>query len=238
MTSAHTSKADGASLDVELSYPSAPQGTEANLAKVKVDLPGALPSRLTTLQRACTEAQFAAGPAASCPEASRVGTAIVHTPVLPVPLSGVAYFVSRGGAKFPELIVVLEGDGVRVDLHGETFISRKGVTSSTFNETPDVPFSSFELKLPEGPHSALTTQADLCTSKLAMPTAFQAQDGAVIHQSTPVSVSGCPRSKPLAKAQRLAAALRTCRKHDRANPRKRHACEAAARRRYGSRREK
>lgn len=233
-TSAHTSKAKGASLDVRLSYPNMPQGTQANLAKVKVDLPRALPSRLTTLQRACTEAQFAAGPATHCPEASRVGTAIVHTPVLPVPLSGVAYFVSHGGAKFPELVIVLEGDGVRIDLHGETFISKQGITSSTFNETPDVPFSSFELKLPEGSHSALTTQANLCTQKLAMPTTFEAQDGATIHQSTPVSVTGCPHKRPLTRAARLAAALRTCRKHDRANRRKRQACEAAARKRYGS----
>ena len=39
---------------------------------VKVDLPKQLPSRLTTLQKACTEAQFNADPA-GCPAASDVG---------------------------------------------------------------------------------------------------------------------------------------------------------------------
>jgi hypothetical protein len=123
-TSGHTSRVDGASLHVKLTYPNTPQGSEANIAKAKVQLPVKLPARLTTLQKACTEKVFAANPA-SCPAASRVGEATARTPVLPVVLSGPAYFVSRGGAAFPELIVVLQGDNVTVDLHGETFISKR-----------------------------------------------------------------------------------------------------------------
>jgi hypothetical protein len=34
-----------------------------------------------------------------------------------------------------------------------------------------------------------------------MPTAFVAQDGAVIHQSTPISVTGCPKAKKKTKAK-------------------------------------
>ena len=95
---------------------------------VKVDLPKQLPSRLTTLQKACPSATFEANPAA-CPEDSRVGSATAITPVLPVQLTGPAYFVSYGGAKFPELVIVLQGYGVTVFLHGETFISKAGITS-------------------------------------------------------------------------------------------------------------
>ncbi len=75
------------------------------------------------------------------------------------------YFVSHGGAAFPNLVVVLQGDGVRVDLTAATFISKAGITSSTFKTIPDVPFSSFELYLPEGPYSALTANGSLCKSK-------------------------------------------------------------------------
>jgi hypothetical protein len=110
-------------------------------------------------------------------------------------LTGPVYFVSHGGAKFPELIVVLQGYGVTVDLHSETFISKAGITSSTFRTVPDVPVGTFELTLPQGPFSALAANGNLCASKLAMPTAFTAQNGAVIHQSTPVGVTGCPKKK-------------------------------------------
>ena len=109
--------------------------------------------------------------------------------LLPVALVGPAYFVSHGGAKFPELIIVLQGDGVTIDLAGETFISKAGVTSSTFNAVPDAPISSFELSLPTGPHSALAANADLCTSKLAMPTTITGQNGAVLTQATKIAVT-------------------------------------------------
>ena len=198
-TSGKTSRKDGASLDAKILYPTGALGdnqasSQSNVKMVKVDLPKQLPSRLTTLQKACPSATFEANPA-SCPEDSKVGTATAITPVLPVQLTGPAYFVSYGGAKFPELVVVLQGYGVTVYLHGETFISKAGITSSTFRQIPDVPITSFELKLPEGPYSALAANGNLCTTKLKMPTAFTGQNGAVLKQSTPISVTGCAKHK-------------------------------------------
>ncbi len=195
-TAAHNTRTEGASLKTTVTYPSTPQGTEANIAKVKVSLPAKLPARLTTLQKACPEQTFAANPA-SCPAAARVGEAKTSTPVLPNPLSGPAYFVSHGGAKYPELVIELKGDNVTLDLHGETAISKGGVLTSTFDTVPDAPFSSFELNLPEGPYSALTANgANLCKAgSLTMPTELTAQDGAVIKQSTKVKITGCPKKK-------------------------------------------
>jgi hypothetical protein len=235
--SGRNSKANGASLDVKVVYPSEPQGSEANIAKVKVDLPKQLPSRLTTLQKACTAAQFDANPA-GCPSASVVGHAIVHTSVLPVPLEGPAYFVSNGGEAFPNLIMVLQGYGVTVDLVGDTFINKAGITSSTFKTVPDVPFNTFELNLPQGPASALATNVpakaaySLCGQKLVMPTELIAQNGAVINQSTPIGVAGCAKTKALTRAQKLARALRAC--HKKLKGHKRTSCERAARKRFGA----
>src|SRR6202035_3475643 len=192
-TEGKTSKADGASLSVKLTYPQGPLGTYANVAKVKVELPKLLPSRLTTLQKACTSAQFDANPA-GCPKESIVGTAVAHTPILDSPLSGPAYFVSHGGEAFPQLIVVLQAEGITVDLVGDTFISKAGITSSTFAQVPDVPVSSFELTLPQGKFSALGAGGDLCKAQLAMPTEFLAQNGTSMHQRTPIAIEGCPSS--------------------------------------------
>jgi hypothetical protein len=196
-TSGKTSRKDGASLDAKILYPTGALGdnqasSQSNVKMVKVDLPKQLPSRLTTLQKACPSATFEANPA-NCPADSRVGSATAITPVLPVQLTGPAYFVSYGGAKFPELVIVLQGYGVTVFLHGETFISKAGITSSTFRQVPDVPISSFELKLPEGPFSALAANGNLCATKLKMPTAFTGQNGAVLKQSTSVRVTGCTK---------------------------------------------
>jgi uncharacterized repeat protein (TIGR01451 family) len=197
-TQAKTSKADGARLDVKVSYPASDQ---ANIRSVKVDLPKALPSRLTTLQKACAGAVFEANPA-RCPAESIVGIVRAHTPVLPVTLTGPAYLVSHGGEAFPNLVVILQGEGVRVDLTGYTFI-KKGVTSSTFRSIPDVPVSSFELYLPEGKYSALTANGNLCKQKLQMPTKIIGQNGAVIKQTTTIKVTGCPKAKQAIKKKRL-----------------------------------
>jgi hypothetical protein len=218
-TSGHTSRRNGASLRVTVGYPKAPFGAQANLKSVKVSLPTQLPSRLETLQSACPYQVFEANPA-GCPAASIVGHAVVHTQVLPVPLEGPVYFVSHAGEEFPNLIMVLQGYGVRVELVGDTFI-KDGVTSSTFPATPDVPFETFELLLPQGRYSALAANGNLCATGrvvvrakrvrrrihghlrtvtvkvrkrrpgMVMPTALTAQNGIVIHQRTPIEVTGC-----------------------------------------------
>jgi len=204
-TSGRTSRARGASLHVRVSYPKAAFGSQANIRSVKVNLPRELPSRLTTLQKACPARVFNENPAA-CPPGSRVGSARATTPIIPVALSGPAYFVSYGGAKFPELVVVLSGYGVTVDLHGETFISEKtGITSSTFRTVPDVPVGSFELTLPQGANSALAANGNLCQKRLVMPTVFTAQNGMTIHQNTPITLTGCPK-KTKQKARKAGSA--------------------------------
>jgi hypothetical protein len=189
LTQAKTSRRVGAGIQVKLAYPRGSFGNSANVKSVHVALPKQLPSRLTTLQKACPDSVFNANPA-TCPQGSKVGTAKAITPILPVPLEGPAYFVSHGGKQFPELVMVLQGYGVTVELQGEVFI-KNGVTTSTFRHVPDVPVSTFELNLPQGPNSALAANGNLCKTRLAMPTTITGQNGAVIKQSTKIAVSGC-----------------------------------------------
>ena len=222
----------GASLTTKVTEPAGSLGVQANLTKVKVELPVALPSRLTTLQKACVAKVFEANPA-NCPSASFIGHAVVHTQLVPVPLEGPAIFVSHGGEAFPSLIIVLQGYGVTIDLVGSTFISHAGITSTTFKTVPDQPFETFELTLPIGKFSALAALTNVCKptktetvkkrvtvkrhgktlkvtkrvsekvpAPLLMPTEFVGQNGAEFKQTTKISVTGCKASKPAKKVKK------------------------------------
>jgi hypothetical protein len=219
-TQGKTSKANGASLTVKV----AQKPGEANIRKVQLQLPKILPARLTTLQKACIEAQFNANPA-GCPAGSVIGTAKAITPILNTPLTGPAYLVSHGGAAFPDVEFLLQGEGVQITLDGKTDI-KKGVTYSRFETVPDAPISSFETVLPQGPHSALAANGNLCATtkvvsvrkrttvrvhgrkkhivrtvkrtvsqSLVIPTTIVGQNGAQVVRSTKVAVTGCAKAK-------------------------------------------
>jgi uncharacterized repeat protein (TIGR01451 family) len=200
---AKTNKKNGASLDVKVAYP---PGSQTNIRSVAVTLPKQLPARLTTIQQACTEATFNANPA-SCPTGSVIGTGTATTPILAGSFTGPAYLVSHGGAAFPNVVMILQGEGVTLNLVGSIDI-KHNVTSSTFASVPDAPIDSFQLALPEGPHSALTavlpakTKGNLCGQSLLMPTTLTGQNGAVIKQSTKIAVTGCPKAKAKKKTKR------------------------------------
>jgi uncharacterized repeat protein (TIGR01451 family) len=223
-----TGKGDvrGASLDVKI----AQRPGEASIREVETRLPLALPSRLTTLQKACPEAQFAANPA-GCPAGSDVGTATATTPILNGPLTGPAYLVSHGGAAFPDLDIVLQGEGIEIVLTGSTDI-RRGITISRFETVPDAPISMFELNLPGGRGALLAATRSLCApgktvtvtrhvlrrvrghvrhvsvkvkrslaEPLLMPTRIVGHNGAVVQQTTRIAVRGCPRPGPKRKGK-------------------------------------
>jgi hypothetical protein len=238
-TKGNASKANGAELKVTVE--SGPG--QANIAKTKLVLPTTLPSRLTTIQKACRDTIFEVNPA-NCDEGSNIGSAIAYTPVLSEPLSGPAYLVSHGNAAFPDVEFVLKNkEGVELILDGQTDI-KKGITTSTFNSVPDAPVTKFEVTLPEGPHSALTSNVpesqhfSLCGQKLVIPTTITGQNGVVIQQNTSVPVEGCKavkgvKKKKLSRAEKLKRELKACRKKFKHNKGKRAKCEAKARKKFG-----
>jgi hypothetical protein len=184
-TTGKTSKANGASLETTINQPAG----QANIKSVLVTLPKQLPSRLTTLQKACPEATFAANPFA-CPAGSFVGSARANTPVLPSKMVGPAIFVSHGGEAFPDLDLVLQADGVTVIVVGNTKIT-KGITTTNFATSPDVPVSSVTVNLPTGSNSALAANGNLCVPTLIMPTVITGQNGVQVKQNTKIAITGC-----------------------------------------------
>jgi hypothetical protein len=211
---------------------------EANIAKTKLVLPIQLPSRLSTLQKACLAATFEANPA-SCDEGSLIGEGIARTPVLKNPLRGPVYLVSHGGAEFPDVEFVLQGEGIELILDGHTNIHH-GITSSTFESVPDDPVSTFEAILSQGPHSALTVylpnkEKSLCEDRLTVPTTITGQNGVVIERQTPLEHPACIQVLNFKEtnARKLKKALAACKAKYKKNKKKRQACEAAARKKYG-----
>jgi hypothetical protein len=177
---------------------------QSNLASVRVTLPATINARLTVINRACTQAEFEAG---NCRKAI-AGTAVANTPLLRDPLRGNAYFVkdpSRPRGALPNLVVALRGQ-VDFDLIGKISIPRDKFLATTFDAIPDVPITSFTLRLVPGRRGSLGTTVNLCSSRGRAGLArieFDAQNGRELDVSQRLRIKGCgsPRGRG-AKAKR------------------------------------
>ena len=122
-------------------------------------LPSALSPNLAAVNRACTRAQ--ADAASACPDRSRVGTAIIDSPLQPQPVRGPVYIAFNTDAPLPGLVVILPAPvGVRLDSAIE--ISAAGI-KNTFAGNPDLPVGLHARSRPgRGPGGALSLNRDLC----------------------------------------------------------------------------
>ena len=208
------SKANGTTFSVKIESPGLGQ---ANIHKVDLTIPAKLPSRLTTIQKACLEKVFNANPA-SCDEGSVIGEgdrphAGVQEPAerarpISSPTATRRSRTSSSCSRAKASTIVLDG---KTDI-------KNGVTYSKFETAPDAPFTTFETVLPAGPHSALTPNVpededfNLCkTSSVVMPTEITGQNGAFIKAGNhSVAVLGCKGVEgfKVTKAQLLAKALK------------------------------
>lgn len=186
-----SSRGDGASLAVKISSPTQSAGT---MYTASIQMPKQLRPRLATIQDACLARTLTTAPSA-CPPASLVGHATVASPVMTAPLTGPAYLVANGGAAPPSLVLLLQGEGVSVDLTASISISSNGPITADFQSLPDVPLSTFELVLPSGPHSMLGATENVCRKALTVPYKLTDRGGAVFTSSAAVAVSGCLSAK-------------------------------------------
>jgi hypothetical protein len=165
----------------------------ANLRFVRVVLPKAINARLTVIQDACTRAEFEAD-ISKCDHA-RAGTAKAVTPLLRAPLTGNAYFVKNGHG-IPDLFVALRGQ-IDFDLIGKVTIVRNTFLTNTFDSVPDVPVTSFTLKLFGDPkNGSVGAAANLCAAKSRRQKAeldFKAQNGRMIERHQRLVIRGCSK---------------------------------------------
>jgi hypothetical protein len=116
----------------------------------------------------CSEAQYKAeqlqtAPGQGCPEASKIGSVLVHSPLLEEPLEGSLYLASPYANKFGTLgalymVARAPERGVLVKQAGKVeFNQSTGQITSTFEDLPPVPFSDFKLHFREGARAPLVT---------------------------------------------------------------------------------
>ncbi len=170
-----------------------PRG-DANLHAVDVSLPTTLAALLPVLNRRCTLAAFEAG---HCGSGARVGSAVAVTPLLRDPLRGSVYFVRNPARALPDLMVALRGQ-VAIDLTGTIHIGRGNRIATHFDTIPDVPVTSFTMRLVSGRNGPLGATTNLCSAaarRSIVEIGFRAQDGAKVSRNQRLVVHGCPRPR-------------------------------------------
>ncbi len=165
-------------LEADLHIPqtdSVNQLSTAHLRKAVVSLPEGMavnPSGANGLA-GCSAAQIGIDPSSgvpndnpvSCPDASRVGTASVDTPLLDHTLAGSVFTAMPYDNPFDSLLaiyVVVEDpqSGVLAKLAGHVVPDpRTGQLTTTFDESPQLPFEDFKLTFFGGATAALRTPA-------------------------------------------------------------------------------
>ena len=113
----------------------------------------------------CSEAQIGlhSEEAAHCPEASKLGSAEVHTPLLHEPLDGFLYLATPHQNPSHSLLagyIALEGQGIKIKLPGSFETDPvTGQITARFTENPQLPFEELKLDLFGGARGALRTPA-------------------------------------------------------------------------------
>src|SRR3954453_10632992 len=143
----------------------------AHVKNTVVTLPPGMtisPSAANGLQ-ACTDQQFGQGThnAIGCPDASKVGTATIETPVLPgahpgegAKLTGAVYLGQPQADNPYRLFVDAENATVGLVVRLKGAVTPDPVTGqlkTTFADTPQVPFTHFNLNLNPGPNATLAS---------------------------------------------------------------------------------
>ena len=157
-------------LDVDLQVPQREgpdENAEANLKDTTVTLPEGLvvnPASANGLD-ACSEAQaeLESDEPAHCPDAAKVASVEVETPLLDHPVPGAAYLATPHDNPFGSLLALYIAiddpvSGTVAKIAGK--VSADPVTgrlSSTFEENPQLPFEHFKLRFFAGADASLRT---------------------------------------------------------------------------------
>jgi hypothetical protein len=158
----------GYEVDVNVPQPEDPEGlASAALKEAAVTLPQGVGISLSVADglQACTEAQVGLGSSAvvTCPDASKIGTVAIHTPLLANPLQGAVFLAVPNENPFsaPLAMYIVAEDpvsGTLVKLAGQLEPNPvTGQLTIVLRELPQLPISALELHFFGGERSLLST---------------------------------------------------------------------------------
>jgi hypothetical protein len=169
-------------------YRSPPNG--ANLAAAVVAMPKTILLDNSHIGTVCTRVQFGQG---SCPDGSVIGSAIAETPILEQPLKGTVYLRSSSN-RLPDIAVALKGQ-VDFELTGRLDQAKGGGLRANFETTPDVPVSTFTLRLLGGKKGLLISSVNLCKAPPKAMVTLRGQNGKRVARKTELRTSCGPQRK-------------------------------------------
>jgi hypothetical protein len=190
--------------EAKLTYPEGPG--YANIKDVQVALPHSEFLEQSHINTICTRVQAAAQ---QCPAGSIYGYAEATTPLLDGKLTG-PVFLKSSVHQLPDLAIFLKGPDnqpVEVEFQGR-IDSVKAQIRNTIEGLPDVPVSSFVLKMKGGAKGLLVNSRNLCQGKPGHLTVKMAAQNNKSSESRPKLGNSCKSKK--AKHKRSA-------KHSRAS---------------------
>lgn len=203
-----TTQADTPSAyDVEVTNPqeTEPYATATpDLQSVSVTLPKgtSLSPPVANGLHACTLTQFE-NSSSGCPNASKVGTAEVTTPLLPDHLTGAVYIGAPTASERYPIFVRVSADNVTVNFTGQAEPDNgSGQVTAAFHDVPQLPFSAFKLSIGGGPGAALANPATCGpATSTAQVTSYTGQTASPTSQFS-VDSNGeggaCPATAPFA----------------------------------------
>lgn len=173
--------------------------SEAGLRSAQVALPTGVALQASNAESLCEKADAARD---ACPKTSIVGSATADTTILGRRLFAPVYFVKgtrrtasgKEVATLPTLYVPLAGDGVRVNLRGETSVSH-GRLVTTFGSIPDQPITTFTLNIDGGKRGIIAATRDLCAGRLKASARFAGHNGKTAPTRTPAITTACAAAK-------------------------------------------
>jgi hypothetical protein len=181
---------------------------QSDIAAVEVQLPQGMtinPSSANGLQ-ACSFAQYQAEglewvPGIGCPEASKLGTVEVQSPLIDQSLEGDLFVASQDDNPFGTLFALYmvirnERYGVLVKQAGRVEPDpATGQLYSRFDDIPQLPFSDFTVRFRKGPRSPLVTPST-CGPKTTTATLHPSSGGPSVIATSTFDVKSGPGGGP------------------------------------------